>query len=301
MGNVDIDTIGVEPDSDNDSDGLTATQEYVIGTDPQMSDTDGDGDLNDKEEFSIGGDPTSIYVLDMTNATSAANAMNIPELNRRVASDIQHQSQWYKIYLQKGEGYTFALEPHINDGYIYMYLYHADGSTQISSELVYDTQKRIIKIIAGESGYYYIKIQKGGAVEGSYHLTAYPAYWNVNYSDESVKYKGQYYQAHYLQDGSVDILSTDEDIWLRFEGKKGQEYSIELKANVGTQNSGMYAYVYQHGDLDHHIEYDYIYNNGTTYTFTFTATLDNVYYLKLRSSYLGNVDIDTIGVEPETK
>lgn len=54
---ADTDGIGNACDSsDNDSDGLSDAQEYVLGTDPLNPDSDGDG-LTDGEEFECGADP----------------------------------------------------------------------------------------------------------------------------------------------------------------------------------------------------------------------------------------------------
>ncbi|HUT82158.1 MAG TPA: hypothetical protein VMZ29_13230 [Candidatus Bathyarchaeia archaeon] len=46
----------IEPNVDNDGDGLTAFTEYMINTDPFLLDTDGDG-LNDNEEIILTNDP----------------------------------------------------------------------------------------------------------------------------------------------------------------------------------------------------------------------------------------------------
>ncbi|NPB04756.1 MAG: PKD domain-containing protein, partial [Thermotogae bacterium] len=231
-----------------------------------------------------------------------SEAVEITEINKRVSSSIVNEQQWYKVYLKRGEGYTIVLEPHINDGTMGVYLYEPDGSTRITYDYsIYDGEMGKLRLTAATSGYYYINVTRRGALSGNYHLSVYPAYWNIGYSDEEVSYNGDSYQAHYLHSGQVAVEGSGRDNWLRFEGKAGQSYTLTFRPHLGKEYRGMNIYLYQKGDgstLSSVTAYER--EDGTGYSITFDAAVDNVYYLKLDSSYPGSVDITALEVEPDS-
>jgi len=289
-GTVDLNSLDIEADTDQDNDALTATQEYSIGTNPNSRDTDQDGRFNDKEEFERGWDPTSSYPLNMSEAISSERAVEIPEVNRRITSTIKNEYQWYKIYLQRGEGYTFILEPQINDGSLYLYLYQKDGKTVMHSDFNTFNNK---KVTIGESGYYYIKVLKVGAFHGSYNLTVHPAYWNTGYSDDTVNYKGENYQAHYYKNGNLVLEKGDN--WLRFEGEQGKTFSITCTPHIKTWRMNISLY---NEDLFRLTSENITWKE--TEVFTFTTNTNDVYYLNLSVGLAGSVDLSSLDIIEDT-
>jgi hypothetical protein len=69
----------VDPDADDDGDGLTNAEEEALGTDPGEADSDGDG-MSDTEEFEHGTDPTQgIEALTEENAFKPWERLGISE------------------------------------------------------------------------------------------------------------------------------------------------------------------------------------------------------------------------------
>ena len=226
---VKINDAEVLPEQDTDNDGLLDSAEFYWGTDPTVADSDGDG-VSDGDEVAAGTNPLVIaaneYGIEETSQhTSIDSAMPLAldttyDLTHPKSDTFPSGATYYAINLQKGQGISAVLRPHLAVGGIRMDLLDRSGQSvnynyqTFDSNGILDGGTGVIDFTAPETATYYLKVYGYYYVNsanwspypsGRYDLTIHNAWFNPGVEDGSREYHGSPWSAWHLGYGTYMV------------------------------------------------------------------------------------------------
>ena len=290
---------GVRPDADADSDGLSNAADYFFGLSPELSDTDGDG-ASDGAEISQGLSPNHAIEIgeDVADrADSEDNAMSIPVSNDFVKIEFPGNSVWLKFFAQAGEGYSLALLPRLNSGWLSLRLYDENINFIKDLNNIYHGQTGALNHIAATTGTYYVRLSGGGDPHGYARLGLFPAWFNDGVQDRDRPISNTFFTAKSLREGTFFLDAFSSRVF-RFQAALNEEFEITLAAQLNTG----YVYMRLYDEVGNNLRESNRVYTGQSGVVTFNPAVSGVYYVSVRQSGAdaGNFDLAIRGIDLDT-
>ncbi len=294
-GHYDLVFSGIEPDQDQDGDGLADAVEDEHGIDLHTADSDGDGVL-DADELIAGKPPWA-----KTEFTSSQvgvvrlNATNVPVANARFNTRRGTDEQWWQFALAVDQGFTAALTAHINSGQLNMKLYGPNEEKLESVCCIENGEIGVLNKKVSTAGTYFLKVTGAG---GNYDLAMYSAWYNTGTQDSDRNFHSSFETAFYIKKGdhprSIMPDGTGLPDYYRFTAREGSNVIASLTPHINSGQLHMTLY----GPDRERLESVCCLGNGETKNLAKTVQITGTYYLTVTGA-TGHYDLDFSGIEPD--
>lgn len=296
-GAIKLELKGVRPDLDDDSDGLSNTQEYARGTDPLRVDTNRNK-ISDYEmalSGRIGKFPVELTAQDVRNNLTLNSAR--PAQKHETFS--YRHTGGERVFLfsaEAGQDLILSARALINRGNVRFNLYSPEQK-RLTSDTVYSgaTQNSTVRAIKAEqSGTYYLEVVS--SYEGTIELNIMDGFTTPGVFDDMRSYFGNFETSRRLYSDRYFRAGEGVADHFRFELKDRDDVQITVSPVTATSNGTMNFSLHRVQNINTRIDYASV-RNGASHTFVLNQAEPGLYYLVVWSnSAHGYYDISTRGI-----